>query len=70
MVVQLAVRNACPRGKPRRGSRRGNAHDIGEIAGLVELYRILFASCVRDVTSNLRNALRRWYSTVLGLMKR
>jgi DNA-3-methyladenine glycosylase II len=31
-------------------------------------YRNLFASCVREVTSSLRNALRRWYSTVLGLM--
>ena len=26
------------------------------------------ASCVRDFTSSLRNALCRWYSTVLGLM--
>ena len=32
-------------------------------------YRNLFASCVRDVTSSLRNDFRRWYSTVLGLMK-
>jgi hypothetical protein len=27
------------------------------------------ASCVRDFTSSLRNALRRWYSTVLAVMK-
>jgi hypothetical protein len=26
------------------------------------------ASCVRDFTSNFRNALRKWYSTVLGLI--
>jgi hypothetical protein len=26
------------------------------------------ASCVRDFTSRLRHALRRWFSTVLGLM--
>jgi hypothetical protein len=26
------------------------------------------ASCVRDFTPSLRNTLRRWYSTVLGLM--
>ncbi len=32
-------------------------------------YRRRLASCVRDLTSSLRNALRRWYSTVLGLMK-
>lgn len=31
-------------------------------------YAIRSASCVRDFTSSLRNALRRWYSTVLGLM--
>src|SRR6185503_20572652 len=30
---------------------------------------IRFASCVRDFTPSLRNTLRRWYSTVLGLMK-
>ena len=30
--------------------------------------RTRFASCVRDFTSSLRNTLRRWYSTVLGLM--
>jgi hypothetical protein len=33
------------------------------------LYSSRRASCVRDLTSSLRNALRRWYSTVLGLMK-
>jgi hypothetical protein len=27
------------------------------------------ASWVRDFTSSLRNTFRRWYSTVLGLMK-
>ena len=32
-------------------------------------YRMRCASCVRDFTSSFRNALRRWYSTVLGLMK-
>jgi hypothetical protein len=31
-------------------------------------YDIRSASCVRDFASSLRNALRRWYSTVLGLM--
>ena len=34
----------------------------------VALYpRTRFASCVRDLTPSLRNTLRRWYSTVLGL---
>ena len=32
-------------------------------------YNLRCASCVRDLTSSLRNALCRWYSTVLGLMK-
>jgi hypothetical protein len=31
-------------------------------------YAIRRASCVRDFTPSLRNTLRRWYSTVLGLM--
>ncbi len=32
-------------------------------------YSLRCASCVRDLTPSLRNALCRWYSTVLGLMK-
>ena len=48
---------------PRLGEVRQNPDPI---AG----YRNLFASCVRHVTSSFRNALRRWYSTVLGLMNR
>src|SRR4029450_1111868 len=31
-------------------------------------YEMRLASCVRDLTSSFRNAFRRWYSTVLGLM--
>jgi hypothetical protein len=31
-------------------------------------YAIRRASSVRDLTPSLRNALCRWYSTVLGLM--
>jgi hypothetical protein len=31
-------------------------------------YAIRRASCVRDFTPSFQNALRRWYSTVLGLM--
>ena len=45
------------------GSRTGRAS-----AGSRDNYEIRCASCVRDFTSSLRNALRRWYSTVLGLM--
>jgi hypothetical protein len=38
--------------------------------GLAQIcnYGIRLASCVRDFTSSFRNTLRRWYSTVLGLM--
>ena len=32
------------------------------------IYVMRLASCVRDFTSSFRNAFRRWYSTVLGLM--
>jgi hypothetical protein len=32
-------------------------------------YEIRCASCVRDFTSSFRNILRRWYSTVLWVMK-
>ena len=31
-------------------------------------YEMRRASCVRDFTSSFRNALRRWYSTVPGVM--
>src|SRR4051794_40165223 len=34
------------------------------------IYDSRSASCVRDLTSSFRNALRRWYSTVLALMNR
>jgi hypothetical protein len=46
------------------------AYRVPEYDADTARYRNLFASCVRDVTSSFRNALRRWYSTVLGLMKR
>jgi hypothetical protein len=32
-------------------------------------YEMRCASCVRDFTSSFRKALRRWYSTVLWVMK-
>ena len=35
---------------------------------LVDDYVIRRASSVRDLTPSLRNALCKWYSTVLGLM--
>jgi hypothetical protein len=35
---------------------------------IVGNYNARCASCVRDLTSSLRKALCRWYSTVLGLM--
>jgi hypothetical protein len=31
-------------------------------------YEIRRASCARDLTLSVRNTLRRWQSTVLGLM--
>ena len=42
----------------------GSAH-----FGDLNAYNLRCASCVRDFTSSFRNALCRWYSTVLGLMK-
>jgi hypothetical protein len=36
---------------------------------LVRNYNLRWASCVRDLTSSLRNTLAKWYSTVAGLMK-
>ncbi len=48
---------------PPAESERG--HPSG---GVRNAYEIRRASCVRVFTSSFRNALRRWYSTVLGLM--
>jgi hypothetical protein len=35
----------------------------------IRCYNLNWPSCVRDLTSSLRNALCRWYSTVLALIK-
>ena len=43
-------------------------HQEAGHAGYVLDYRTRLASSLRDLTPSLRNALRRWYSTVLGLM--
>jgi hypothetical protein len=63
-------------GEPRRTVGRATAENVATASANVRAavasdscYSSRRASCVRDLTSSLRNALRRWYSTVLGLMK-
>ena len=50
------------------GSCSASTSRSGSAAGYVEPRR-RFASCVRVLTSSLRNTLCRWYSTVPRLMK-
>jgi hypothetical protein len=67
--MDLALLESGTRGRILAGGRVTGHHRIPVIAAEeVASYGNRFASCVRDLMSSLRNALRRWYSTVLALM--
>jgi hypothetical protein len=57
-VIQQATKNRGARAPTESSSTAGLRHSVFELRAR------------RDVTSSLRHALRRWYSTVLALMKR
>ena len=63
----MGRRNGAPLACSRATEGTSALAQLSRFAGCSG-YESRSASCVRDLTSSLRNTLRRWYSTVLALM--